>query len=261
MSLYTMQIKDIINNPLTPIFNFDYPFYSDNEELKKEFEELFIMKFYFHEIGAETFARWQQMLKARLYLRMPYYRQLYQTEWHQMDIDMMLSKDLLETTTKKVSGLTNDISEQSTNVLGQSQSNQATSSSDTTHTINTSSGVSNGEGESEETYLSDGVASVEDDLTGKTRNQSNATSSGESEDNIESSGTTTSDLTSHSSQEMTGTTSNQQTNEIEETVSFHSKGNIGVQTPAYAIAEWRKVIINLNEMILNDLSDLFMLIY
>ena len=54
---------------------------------------------------------------------------------------------------------------------------------------------------------------------------------------------------------------NQQQNQLEEKTTFTSKGDIGIQTPAYAITEWRKVIINLNQMILEDLSSLFIQIY
>lgn len=54
---------------------------------------------------------------------------------------------------------------------------------------------------------------------------------------------------------------NQQQIELEETTTFTSKGDIGIQTPAYGITEWRKVLININEMILNDCKDLFMQIY
>ena len=48
---------------------------------------------------------------------------------------------------------------------------------------------------------------------------------------------------------------------LTETTTFHSQGDIGIQTPAYAIAEWRKVIINLDEMILNECESLFLKIY
>ena len=46
-----------------------------------------------------------------------------------------------------------------------------------------------------------------------------------------------------------------------EKTTFTSKGDIGVQTPAYAITEWRKVLININQMIIDECNDLFMKIY
>ena len=46
-----------------------------------------------------------------------------------------------------------------------------------------------------------------------------------------------------------------------ETTTFTSKGDIGIQTPAYAIEQWRNVIINLNQLIIEECNDLFMKIY
>ena len=54
---------------------------------------------------------------------------------------------------------------------------------------------------------------------------------------------------------------NQQQNQLEETTTFTSKGDIGIQTPAYAITEWRKVLININQQIIDECRDLFMAIY
>ena len=48
------------------MFNFDYPFYVDDEQAKTEFEEKFIMYYLNKEIGFETFARFENALKSRL---------------------------------------------------------------------------------------------------------------------------------------------------------------------------------------------------
>ena len=63
----------MMNNPLTPIFPDNYPFYIDDEKAKKEFEELFILHFLTREIGFETPYLFQQKLKAKLIEIMPYY--------------------------------------------------------------------------------------------------------------------------------------------------------------------------------------------
>lgn len=220
MATYTVELRKMMIEYGIEIFDFDYPFYTSDKKVKQEFEELFINRYYFHEIGAETVDRWKQMLKARLMLKMPYYTQLYQTEWKRVGKDMMNSKDLTETTTRK---------------LESSDLSKASSSHKTS-----SSGQANGTGE--ESNISDGVNLVkldEGNRTGMTK--SSSTSSGSS------SGTSTSDTASNS--------------DLEETITFHSYGDIGIQTPAYAITEWRKVIINLNEMLINELDDLFMKIY
>ena len=231
MAQYTMEIRQLVNNPLTKLFNFDYPFYVEQSEAKKQFEELFINRFYFHEIGAETFARWEQMLKARLMVIMPYYEQLYQTQWDVVKKDMMQSKNLTETTTRTLTSSSDETKDISSNVSDQSQGS--------------TSGT--GTGTSKESSLTDGVAvvGVDKDLTSESSNQTSSTASSSSESTVTSSGSETSSGV----------------NELEETITFESKGDIGIQTPAYAITEWRKVIININEMIIQDCRDLFMQIY
>ena len=60
-----------------------------------------------------------------------------------------------------------------------------------------------------------------------------------------------------------GTSTSNQTGENtqSEKTSLISKGNIGITSSAQLLKEWRDVIINIDEMILNDLEDLFMLLF
>ena len=194
MANYTVELRTIEQNE--KVFNFNYPFYSESKAEKEVFEKLFIKHFYFREIGFETPERFKHKLEAKLNLIMPYYSQLYQTEWHRVDKDMMNSKDLTETTTHEL----------------------------------TSEGNSQASSDSKMSNLTDGVSQAllhDDYLTGINQGESTGTS----------------------------------TSTMSETTTFTSKGDIGIQTPAYAITEWRKVIINLNEKILNECEDLFMKIY
>ena len=55
-------------------------------------------------------------------------------------------------------------------------------------------------------------------------------------------------------------TVNDKTNQ-NETTKFISKGNIGITSSAELLEKWRKVIINIDEMIINECSDLFMMVY
>ena len=236
MANYTIELRQVINGNFPDIFGFDYPFYTDDKEIKKEFEELFINRFYYHEIGAETFDRWQHMLKTKLLIRMPYYRQLYQTEWEQTGKNMMNSKDLTETTSRKLKS-----SDKENGIInGETSMNQT----------DQSTGESLGTGEHDESYLSDGVHLVNTETgnkTGTTKDKSQATSQSSSFINANT----------------VNQTNTQNTNQLdlEEETTFHSHGDIGIQTPAYAITEWRKVIININEMILEECESLFMQIY
>ena len=204
MARYTIELRTLVNNPFTHPFNFIYDFYCKDEVMKKEFEQKFIDRYYYHEIGAETFERWQHMLKSRLTLKMPYYKQLYETELKSKDISFLLNKDLKETFTRELSEA--------------SQSNSQ----------------STGVGSFKESSINDGVALVNLDEENQTTENAN---------------TSTTDSTSEG-------TSNQQ-----EKTEFISKGNIGVTSSAQLLKEWREVLINIDNIIIDDCRDLFMSIY
>ena len=58
MAKYSMEVGEMMENPLTPLFHFDYDFYCDDQLVKKKFEQKFIDHYFFYEIGCETHARW-----------------------------------------------------------------------------------------------------------------------------------------------------------------------------------------------------------
>lgn len=204
MATYTIEVRSLVNNPFTQPFNFDYDFYTDDLTMKKDFEQKFINHYYFHEIGCETFDRWQHMLKARLNLKMPYYRQLYESELESKKLNFMLNKDLKETFIREVNE--------------ESQSNSQ----------------STGTGTFKESSLNDGVAVVN-------LNEGNQTT--------ENTNTSTGDVSSEG------------TNKQLEKTELISQGNIGVTSTAQLLKEWREVMINLNQIIIEDCHDLFINIY
>ena len=231
MANFTMEIREMMSQPLiNGVFTFDYEFYSDNHQDKETFEKLFISHFYFREIGFETPERFKVKLQSKLNLIMPYYRQLAMTEWEKVRSieQMMTSKNLTETTehTQTIQG------------NSESQSNQSSNSNATQNTISNN--------ESKASNLADGVSqsSLDDGYL---------TSSGKAEQTdtlqSESSGTGSQTLTGNNEQQLT------------EKTTFTSNGDIGIQTPAYAITEWRKIIININQLIINECEDLLMKIY
>ena len=242
MSNYTMEIRQLTDNPLIGLFTFDYDFYSDNPKDKEEFEKLFTEWYYFREIGFETPERFKLKLQAKLNVIMPYYRQLALTEWDKVRTveQMMTSKNLKETSTHEQSITGNN--ESSSN----GQSNQSGKGSSTQH--QSTSSTQNGKSSN----LSDGVsqASLQDGYL-------TSTSSVDDKGNQTLSGSTTDNTEVKSSQNTSGT--NNQV--LTESTTFTSEGDIGIQTPAYAITEWRKVLININQMIIEECNDLFMKLY
>ena len=275
MANYTMEIREMMNHPMiNGVFTFDYPFYNDNLEDKKEFEELFVKHFYFREIGFETPQRFKMKLESKLRMVMPYYQQLALTEWNKVKTadEMMNSKNLTETTTHEQT-----LTGSSTNTGSSTSSINQTSEGTTTNKDTSSSTISqttNGDNNStisqssKESRLENGVSSVslsDGYLTGVSESSQTTTDTNSSESKQEGTTTSSTSLTNNNESTQSGTTEEQATTNtnqtITDTTTFTSKGDIGIQTPAYAIAEWRKVIINLNEQLINECEDLFMKIY
>ena len=242
MANFTMEIRQMIDNPLIGLFTFDYDFYSDNPKDREEFEKLFIQWYYFREIGFETPERFKMKLQAKLNIIMPYYRQLALTEWDKVRTveQMMTSKNLKETSTHEQTINGNNES----SVTGESSQTGTSTTSQQQLSTNTQ----NAKGSS----LSDGVSKSSLDegyLTSVTtiNDSGNQNISGNSSDTAEISST----------QNSSGT--NNQV--LSESTTFTSQGDVGIQTPAYAITEWRKVLININQQIIDECRDLFMSIY
>ena len=236
MANYTMTINECMNNPLTPMFNFDYPFYIDDVEAKTKFEEKFMLYYWNCEIGFETFARFQKALQARLTIKMPYYQQLYETELEAKDINFLLNKDLRETFTREI------------------DTENETSGTNRTQQTSTNESSLNQEGTSTNTHkessISDGVSTsslVDGYLTGvSSDNGSNSTTG-----------------TSNSSDNLTseGTLSQSENGKTVEKTDLLSQGNIGITSSAELLQKWREVLINIDEIIIEDCRDLFMRIY
>lgn len=105
MANYTLELRQIAESKNVKVFDFEYPFYS--EEHRTEFENKFINYYFFNEIGVETIGRFKHNLKTKLQEIMPYYTQLYKTELKAKDINFLLNKDLKETFIRELDNTNN----------------------------------------------------------------------------------------------------------------------------------------------------------
>ena len=94
MANYTIELYKLLESYGFELFDFEYSFYCDDEKVKKDFEQKFKDYYMFREIGQETVSRFKHQLKTLLNIKMPYYKQLYETELKSKDINFMLNKDL-----------------------------------------------------------------------------------------------------------------------------------------------------------------------
>ena len=235
MANYTITLYDLLNDPYFNLFDFDYPFYTEDETRKKEFEQKFIMNYMRHEIAFETGFDFKHELKSTLYLKMPYYRQLYESEMRTAGIDFMLNKDLVEEFTRTLASEgeanTNSSSNASSSNQSKSTSNVASSAENSGSDLN--NGLSNADADKRKTSHS------------KDKSTSNSNVNDESKFN----------------QDTKGNTQSTSSNNSTETTKFISKGNIGVTSSAELLEKWRKIMINIDEMLIEECRDLFAMIY
>lgn len=87
----------VIEKSLDKVFNFDFPIF--DETYRKTLETKIIKHYYFREIGFETVGLWQFYLNERLNLIMPYYNKLYTA--FLKDIDPLSNYSLKKTSNNK----------------------------------------------------------------------------------------------------------------------------------------------------------------
>ena len=237
MANYTITIEEMMQSDTTKqIFPKQYPFYVDDEHLKKAFEEKFINHYYYREIGFETPFMFMQRLESFLNLRMPYYAKLYETELKSREINFLLNKDLKETFIRELINENSQTGEATTNQTGTGEAtSQHSTDSDNNH---------------KESAISDGVSqsSLETGyLTGVSQDEASSSA------NTTATTTDTVNATSSSTQSSEGKQS--------EKTELVSQGNIGITSSAQLLKEWREVILNIDELIIKDCSKLFMQLY
>ena len=97
MAQYTLELRTILKSK--DIFkSIDYELY--NNDLKPIFEDKFIKRFYFREIGVETVGRFLINLEQTLNEIMPYYKQLYDTTL--LKYDILNNNEVIEEITREI---------------------------------------------------------------------------------------------------------------------------------------------------------------
>lgn len=94
-------IDEIIENARTKIFDFDYPFYDENQ--KADFEHWILESIYMDEINYETYGLWHLKLRTWMKTNMDYYSKMFKS----LDsiIDPFVNYNLTRTTVGSEKGL------------------------------------------------------------------------------------------------------------------------------------------------------------
>lgn len=231
-SHYTIELRYLLADENFKLFDFDYDFYEP--QFRHEFEQKFISHYYFNEIGCESVLRFKQRLRNRLNLKMRYYSQLYQTELASKGITWLYNKDLTETFVREVQ--IDGEENQKGNTSSKSKSNDNLNASNKSNT------------DFKESSIENGNATLSDDSLTTINKTGDSSSVNQTMDN-------------NSSADIDTASNNVSKESQKESTTLVSRGNIGITSSAELLEKWREVLINIDEMIIEECRDLFMLIY
>ena len=206
------------------------------EELNKK-----ILDYYkYREIGFETVGRFLDELEISLNEIMPYYNQLFFSA--DQDYNIIYNVDYKRTIDRDLSGNTTS-----------SSTGETTSNSNDSNTTSTTTNLYNKNVESDTPQSQLGITNKQIDSVDYANKVT------WNKDTTEQSGTSTGTATTTADSTASGSGTNK---EIESTLET-TKGNFGVVSAQDLIEKYRKLIINIEQMIINDprITELFMLIY
>ena len=249
--------RDIIEKSRAKIFDFDYPIF--DEKYRSVLETKIIKHYYTREIAAETVGLWKLWLDERMNNIMPYYNQLYKSEL--LEFNPLYDTDITTDSNRKINHeentTDNNVRTDNLNNKNTRTDNLSTENSHEDH--DTDSGTNdnltaysdtpqNGlKGVTELNYLTNAT---------KVNGSDNKKHDNNGSYNTKNTGTQVDDAT------QTGTVSNDGsgTKKYDNTDEYleHVKGKRGTDSYSKILQEYRKTFLNIDQMIINSLSDLFM---
>lgn len=242
-----------IKYALSTIFNFSFPYYGTSTD-KEALEYDIISDYYFHEINCDTVGRWQRMLRNRLHDIMPKYVQIYNAQMQLISSDILNPYRIDETRTHKIDTIKDKQTELSStsesSIKGESNSNS----------MNHNEGVDNTETSNTNKFSDTPQALLDqnkDYLTNLTKDDG-------TNENTYSSDINASDTTTNKS-DSTGNVSNKGKESDTETKLDDYvrivKGNLTKDNNAKLIKAYEDVIMNIEGQIVQDLRNLFYLVF
>ena len=277
--------RDIIEKSRAKIFDFDYPIF--DEKYRSVLETKIIKHYYTREIAAETVGLWKLWLDERMNNIMPYYNQLYKSEL--LEFNPLYDTDITTDSNRKINHEENttDNNVRTDNTSRDEHGNETRTdnlANKNTRTDNLSTENSHEEHDTD-SGTNDNLTAYSDTpqngLTGVTELNylTNATKVNGSDNkkhdnngsyNTKNTGTQVDDAT------QTGTVRNDINNTVKNTGTVsdngtgtkkydnvndyleHVKGKRGTDSYSKILQEYRKTFLNIDQMIINSLSDLFM---
>lgn len=248
-----MNYSQKVDKAAEQILGFDFPMYGETveeqEALRPTLQHTIVRAYFMREIGYETYELWQLMMQSKLHQIMPRYKELYKTTLFEIDLDNpyhMITTHNEDRDIKRSGNEDNkDIGrgKSSNNQKITDQGSEQASSESNTNTDNSDfpqASWSAGAG----TYVS---ASSKEKGNGST-NSSNTNKRDITGDDYSS--------YSNAQEKKWGDKSKDIMGYIHDV-----KGRTNNFEVLDAIEKWRSLIVNINEMIVDELDDMFMKIY
>lgn len=250
-------VDKVLDDSWDKIFTTDVKIF--DEEYRSVLCKKILKHYYTREIGCETVGLWMLWMNTRLEEIMPYYNKMYESvnlEFNPLfDTDITTTHNRSETNTGDTKQTyTGEIKENNisnsynnTNVNGKTSRNASTNEDNTQRNLfsNTPQGALNGV--ESETYLTDARKITDDN----SRNENENTTVNQTTDNNY---TDTKKNTQNNNNETVGQTNYSTTEEYATQVA----GKTGGKSFSNMLTEYRNSLINVDLMVIEEFSDLFM---
>lgn len=234
------------------IFTFDYSLF--DPLYKPVIETKFLRHFYTREIGQETVALWKLKLRDKWEMKLPYYNKLWESE--------LLKFNPFYDVDYEIKNTGDRFSNRSDSSLSEGESN--VNSSGRTNAVNKNS--SNGVAEGDANHINkfsdtpqgglDGVIDTEwlTTATQDINTNKNKTTSSSIDDNR---ATMENDTVGNDKRKMSASGKIHDIDDYQK----HVVGKMGTRSYPNLLMDWRKSFLNIDEMFINEMNDLFMQVY
>lgn len=267
MSKYSTELRYIIESKF-PLGLDKYPIFS--EEYRESLNQKILNHYYFNEIGFETAGKFKFYLNNTLNEIMPYYNQLYQSSL--ISINPLLTFERRTSGNKHVTALTeetlNNDSHQTIDNTTTSDQNEDTTQTNTTGSTkdtNANNVISDKDIFSDTPQALISMVTLENDIYATDARMKENTNVIDETEVLTGTNNTTSTI-ENNTVNTSFSTSNSTANADNKTNASSNEINVitenGYEIPlADLILKYRETFLNIDMLIINDLKDLFMMVY
>lgn len=250
------KIRDVIAKAIPNIFDFDFPIF--DESYRNVLETKILKHYYTREIGLETYGLWKLKLDTKLNEIMPFYNQLYKSAL--LEFNPLYEVNYTKTGNRDSSGTRDNTENSSENYDETTNTNNSYEDRESNNEQET---LTKGTTQTTTNYYSDtpqgAITNVIDGtyLTNATYNVVGNTGS----DSSDNSGGSDSDGSSKGKQDRGGNRSGSKTSKgnLTDTESYLEsvRGKTSGKSYSSLLREYRETFINIDMMVIEELSDLF----